>query len=184
MRAWIGKKIRTVWSERKGNSTPITIAIILGILLIVCAIAEFARLSIIVSGVRDGLQQAVISVAVTNYDEVYHGLREGYSGGYRWTRNGWVENLDYDDIYYRLDDVLGTVERGDYHVKESEYGYEYRLSGLKVEISNPALAPGVSREQFAAEVWLKVEVPLSFGWDLVPPLQVNIRTTAEYLPKF
>ena len=36
--------------------------------------SEFFRLMIIVQGVRDGLQQAVISVATTNYDETYRGI--------------------------------------------------------------------------------------------------------------
>lgn len=52
----------------------------MGLLLLMCAMAEFFRLAIIVQGVRDGLQQSVITVATTNYDETYNGLREGYSG--------------------------------------------------------------------------------------------------------
>ena len=32
-----------------------------------------------------GLQSAVISVATANYDDLYNGLREGYSGGYKFT---------------------------------------------------------------------------------------------------
>lgn len=73
-------KLFKIMKDRRGNSTPLTIALILGLLLLICALSEFFRLGIIVSGVRDGLQQAVITVATTNYDEAYNGLREGYSG--------------------------------------------------------------------------------------------------------
>ena len=122
--------------DRSGNSTPTIIALILGLLFLVCAVSEFFSLMVIVQGVRDGLQQAVISVVTTNYDETYRGLWEGYSGGYRLSGEQWVEDLDYDDVYYRLDRLLGTQRVGSYHVKEQDGGYEYRLSGLRVEIAN------------------------------------------------
>ncbi len=76
------QKIRRLFEDKKGNTTPHTIALILGILFTICALSEFFRLSIIANGVRNALQSAVISVATTNYDEAYNGLREGYSGGY------------------------------------------------------------------------------------------------------
>ena len=98
--------------DKSGNSTPTIIVLILGLLFLVCAMSEFFRLMIIAQGVRDGLQQAVITVATTNYDETYRGLREGYSGGYRLSGEQWVEDLDYDDVYYRLDSLLGTERDG------------------------------------------------------------------------
>lgn len=180
----VGMRLKGWMKNRKGNSTPLTIAVILGMLLVICAMAEFFRLSIIVSGVRDGLQQAVISVAVTNYDETYNGLREGYSGGYYLSGGRWVERLDYSDVYSRLDELLGTEKQGSYHVKRQENGYEYRLSGLSLDIQNTELAPGQSSRNFEAEARIRIEIPLSFGWDKVPPLVLEIRTKAVYMPKF
>lgn len=181
-RGWM--RIRRLLSEQDGNSTPLTIAVILGMLLVVCAMAEFFRLSIIVGGVRDGLQQAVISVAVTNYDETYNGLREGYSGGYYLSGGQWKEGLDYADVYQRLDELLGTEKQGNYHVKSQEGGYEYRLSGLTLEIQNTELAPTQTNRNFEAEARIRIEVPLSFGWDMVPPLALEVGTRAVYMPKF
>ena len=83
-------EIKKVFFSRNGNSAPLTIALVLGLLLVTCAMAEFFRLAVIVQGVRDGLQQAVLSVAVTNYDETYNGLREGYSGGYYLAGETWA----------------------------------------------------------------------------------------------
>ena len=40
------------------------------------------RLSLIASGVKEALQDAVVVVVNDNYANVYHGVREGYSGGY------------------------------------------------------------------------------------------------------
>ena len=170
--------------DRSGNSTPTIIALILGLLFLVCAMSEFFRLMVIAQGVRDGLQQAVISVATTNYDETYRGLREGYSGGYRLSGEQWVEDLDYDDVYYRLDRLLGIQRDGSYHVKEQDGGYEYRLSGLRVEITNTGLAPGSASRNFEADARITIEIPMSFGWGAVPPLTMELRTKAAYMPKF
>ena len=73
--------IKRILRCKDGNSTPTTVALVLGLLLLICGVAEFFRLMVIVQGVRDGLQQAVVAVMTTNYDEAYNGLREGYSGG-------------------------------------------------------------------------------------------------------
>lgn len=177
-------KIRQILRDKKGTSTPLTIALVLGLLLLVCAMAEFFRLGLIVQGVRDGLQQSVITVATTNYDETYNGLREGYSGGYILSGDQWDENLDYDDIYYRLDNLLGTDGQGGYHVKAQKTGFEYRLSNLRVDILNTPLTPGNASKNFEADARVTIEIPLSFGWELVPPLKMELRTRAAYLPKF
>jgi hypothetical protein len=176
--------IKKVMKDKRGNSTPLTIALILGLLLLICAMAEFFRLGIIVQGVRDGLQQAVITVATTNYDETYNGLREGYSGGYTLSGESWQENLDYDDVYNRLDNLLGTDESGGYHIKEDKSGYEYRLSGLSVDIENTPLTPGSADDNLEADARITIEIPLSFGWGKLPPLKMELRTRSAYMPKF
>lgn len=178
---------RKLSDRRGGNSSPLTVALVLVLLLMVCAVAEFFRLMIIVQGVRDGVQQAVIAVMATNYDEAYNGLREGYSGGYVLSGGRWVENLDYSDVYRQLDTLLGTERRGSYRVKvknQESGGYEYRLSGLAVEITNTPLTPGNANRNMEADVRITIEVPLSFGWGLVPPFAMQIRTKAAYMPKF
>ena len=176
--------IKKVMKDKRGNSTPLTIALILGLLLLICAMAEFFRLGIIVLGVRDGLQQAVITVATTNYDETYNGLREGYSGGYALSGESWQENLDYDDVYNRLDNLLETTEAGGYHIKEDKSGYEYRLSGLSVDIVNVPLTPGSADDNLEADARITIEIPLSFGWGKLPPLKMELRTRSAYMPKF
>lgn len=177
-------RIRNILKSKKGNSTPLTIALILCLLVICCGIAEFFRLSIIVSGVRDGLQQAVITVSTTNYDEVYNGLREGYSGGYTLYGDDWEESLDYDNVYYRMDHLLGTTAQGGYHVKVMRNGYEYRYYGLSIEILNAPFTPGNADDNFEADASIQLEIPLSFGFELLPPLKMEVRTKAAYMPKF
>lgn len=160
------------------------VAIVLSILLIASASAEYFRLAIIVQGVRDALQSAVISVATTNYDEVYNGLREGYSGGYLLRGMSWSEQIDYYDVYGRMDSILGTTSSGGYHEKENEEGYEFRFSNLSMTIFNAPLTPSNADFNFEADVSVELEVPLSFGWQGLPPLKMQVRTKAIYVPKF
>jgi len=65
-----------------------------------------------------------------------------------------------------------------------EKGFEYRLSDLRVSILNTQLTPGNANQNFEADVRVTIQIPLSFGWDAVPPLTMEIRTRAAYMPKF
>mgnify|MGYP003106132822 CR=1 FL=1 len=132
------RKIRKLVMDKKGMSYPLTVALVLALLIALCVLAEFFRLSIIAYGVRNALQESVISVATTNYNEVYDGLREGYSGGYFMTGDCWEETLDY----------------------------------------------GNASQNFEADVSVQLEIPLSFGWEALPPVRMTIRAKAAYMPKF
>lgn len=177
-------QIKNVLGDKRGEAAVLTVALILGLLMLMCAMAEFFRLAVIVQGVRDGLQQSVITVATVNYDETYNGLREGYSGGYMLSNGHWRENLDYDHVLLRLSDLLGAEQDGALLTKRQSKGDEYRLYGLKVEIRNAPLSPGNTNHNFEADARIDIEIPLSFGWSILPPLKMEIRTRAAYMPKF
>lgn len=179
-----GERLGELCRDRRGMSTPMTVSLILALLMVLCVVSEFFRLQVIAYGIRNSLQEAVISVATANYNELYSGLREGYSGGYYMDGGQWEENLDYGDVYSQLDNLLGTAPEGEYHVKWQEEGYEYRLCGLAVRIQNVPFAPGNADRNFEAEVSLQAEIPLSFGWHFLPPVCMTIRTKAAYMPKF
>lgn len=175
-------KMKKILKCNKAESTPMTIAVVLAILLFATVVWEFFRLGIVVQGVRDALQSSVVSVATTNYDEVYNGLREGYSGGYQLDGNSWQSNLDYYDVYARMDEILGTTPSGSYHIKEQPNGYEYRFDNLDIDIENTGIRN--RDKEFIADVSVDIEVPLSFGWDMLPPLEMEVRAKATYMPKF
>lgn len=179
-----GKRIGELCRDKRGMSTPLTVSLVLALLLVLCVASEFFRLQVIAYGIRNSLQEAVISVATANYNELYSGLREGYSGGYYMDGGQWEENLDYGDVYSQLDNLLGTELEGEYHIKWQAQGYEYRLFGLAVRIQNVPFAPGNADRNFEAEISVQAEIPLSFGWDFLPPVSMTIKTKAVYMPKF
>ena len=92
--------------DRRGISFPLIIAVTLSLVILLCGVSEYLRLLIVAQGVRDAVQEAVISTVNDNYDDVYHGVREGYSGAYQPMAGDFEESLDYGDIYGRLDALL------------------------------------------------------------------------------
>ena len=93
-------KLRQILKDQRGVAFPLIIAIVLVLVMLMCCISEYFRLLIVAQGVRDAVQEAVISTVNDNYDDVYHGVREGYSGAYQplaeTLRNHWTMAISMD----------------------------------------------------------------------------------------
>jgi hypothetical protein len=179
-------RIKRILKDRGGASFPLIVAVTLSLVIIFTGISEYLRLLIIAQGVRDAVQSSVIATVTENYGNVYHGAREGYSGAYLPMAGDFEESLDYGDIYGRLDGVLGLSRSGAYRVKLTAVGKtEFRVWGLSVDIQNAPFAAGDSPSgRFAADCAIELEVPVSFGGRLLPPMRITVRTSAGYTPIF
>ncbi len=101
--------------NKSGSGAPLILAIVLVTIILSTAVFEYMRLLIVAQGVRDSVQSAIIDVAAKNWDEVYHGLREGYSGGYSLSGSDWYQNVSSGNVYGRLQNSLGLKhEQGGY----------------------------------------------------------------------
>ena len=179
------KKWRRLIRNRSGEGYPLAAAVTLALLMLILVITQYAHLLIIASGVKDAMDEAVISTVNDNYADVYHAMREGYAAGYQPMGDGsFEESLDYGDIYGRLDGLLGLESDGEYHVCISESGkVEYQLRDLQVQIHNNGLASGET-ENFEITATVTLEVPISFIQKALPAMQITVRTKAAYTPKF
>lgn len=180
------KKLRSKLTEKEGNGYPYAIAIALCMIFIFIGISEYVRLMIIAQGVRDAVQSSVIAVNVGNYDEVYDGIREGYSGSYRLNNGSWVAVFDQGDVYRRLDQLLGLSVSGNAHIHKASGKEEYRIYGLSISNQNAPLAPSDTNgsQKFTTDVTLTLEVPVRFGTSIIPNMRINIKVKAGYIPKF
>ncbi|MCL2253580.1 MAG: hypothetical protein FWC09_03975 [Lachnospiraceae bacterium] len=181
------KRVKKILKSKKAMSYPLGIAIALSIVIISCGAFEYLRLMIIVQGVRDSVQSAIISVSTGNYSEVYQSLREGYSGGYVNEGSGFGEQLNTGNVYSRLSTLLGLKRDGAYYIKyANDDVMEYRISQLKIDIKNAPFTPSdpSSSQKFSAEATIFLEVPLSFGWSNLPPMQIKLNCKAGWIPKF
>ena len=179
-------RLREILRDRKGNGFPLAIAITLALVIIFCGISEYIRLLIIAQGVRDAMQTAVISTVNDNYDDVYHGVREGYSGAYQPMAGDFEESLDYGDIYGRLDALLNLTNQSGYHVQYTEDGkMEFRVWDLSVDLQNASFASADSAgNRLIADCEIELEVPVSFGGRLLPPMRMTVKVSAGYTPRF
>lgn len=179
-------KIKRILTNKSGSGFPLIIAIALALIIIFTGISEYFRLVIVAQGVRDAVQTAVISTVNDNYDDVYHGVREGYSGAYQPYAGDFEESLDYGDIYDRLDGILGLSSNGGYHEKRTPDGkLEFKVWNLDVDIRNAPLASDdQASARFEADSTILLEVPVSFGGQLLPPMTIKVKTSAGYTPIF
>lgn len=178
--------MKRIWQNRSGSGFPLTIAIVLAVLIISCAVYEYLRLTIIAAGVRDAVQSSIITVATENYSNVYPGLRQSYSGGFSRSSSGWAEQVATGNIYSQLCETLGVISENNQYVKRAGNQLEYSLSGLTITILNAPFAPSDSdsNRQFTAQAVIHLKVPLSFGWSHLPPMEADLPIQAVYRPRF
>ena len=71
------KAMKRILKDRRGTSFPLVIAVTLALVILLCGVSEYFRLQIIAAGVREAVEDAIISTVNDNYYGVYHGAREG-----------------------------------------------------------------------------------------------------------
>lgn len=185
----MGRQIRKIFREKRASSFPMTIGIVLALILLLCGISEYFRLQVIAAGVREAVEDAMISTVNDNYAGVYHGAREGYSGSYvPFGKGNWEEELSEGDIYAVLDDTLGTRISGGRHVKYADGGtaMEFAIDSLQVTLRNAPLAPSdpANAQRFEADAVVRLEVPVRFGGRLLPSMWITLKVQAGYTEVF
>ncbi len=156
------------------------VVVILVLLLVFSVVGEYLRLQIIAKGVRDAVQSAVISVATGNYDDVYNGLREGYSGGYALYGDDWLTQVDQGAVMNELSILLGLS----FGQKYTDGQLEYEITDMNLNVINAPFAPMSNSDRFESEVYLTLTVPTAFGWERIPPMVIEMKVEAGYTPKF
>lgn len=184
------KAMKKILKDRRGTSFPLVIAVTLALVILLCGVSEYFRLQIIAAGVREAVEDAIISTVNDNYYGVYHGAREGYSGAYLpFGENTWEPTISEGDVYDYLDDVIGTRQSGGRHVKyagDSRTAVEFIIDRLSVEVRNAPLAPSDPRnaQRFEADAVIRLEVPVRFGGRLLPSMFITLKVQAGYIEVF
>lgn len=179
-------RIKKLLRSRKAySSAPLAVVIALAGLMFFVVLWQIVRLVTISAGVKDAVQSAVIATSIGNYGNVYDGVREGYSGGYRFSGNSWKTAVSTGDVYGRMDSLLGLKSGGGKHTKYTADGVEYSVYGLSVNVDNTQFAPTSGDiPQFSATSYITLEVPLSFCGDVLPPMKIQLCVKSKYTPKF
>lgn len=186
----MAEKLKRILKDQSGVSFPLIIAVTLALIIILCGVSEYFRLNIIAAGVKEATEDAIISAVNDNYANVYHGVREGYSGGYMPDgAESWEAAISEGDIYTYLDGTLGTQIRGGRHVKyagDDGTALEFAITGLTVTVRNAPLAPSdpENAQRFEADALIRLEVPVRFGGRLLPSMHITLKVQAGYIQVF
>ena len=172
--------MKEILRDRRASSFPTTIGIVLSLIILMCGISEYFRLQVIAAGVREAVEDAVISTVNDNYAGVYHGVREGYSGSYvPFGEGSWEEDLN---------ETIGTQLSGGRHVKYADTGtaMEFAIDSLQVTLRNAPLAPSdpAHAQRFEADAIVRLEVPVRFGGRILPSMWITLKVQAGYTEVF
>lgn len=171
--------------NNKGNFSIPAIFVALFILLVTFGVFEYCRVQIIAKGTRDAMQTVITQSCTKNYDKLYNGLREGYSGGYQLNKDKWTENIDNGDVENLINKQLGTQKSGNGYVKYNEDKVEFEISDLSIEMTNTPFAPDdTDVTKFTGSAEYTLTVPLSFGWQNLPPMKIQMKAVSGYTAKF
>ncbi len=175
------KKVKALFFDRSGYAYPLAVAVVIALLMLTLVIAEWLRLFVIASGVKDAFEEAIISVVTENYNETYHCVREGYAGGYEPVGGGFYASVDYGDVRGRLGNLLGMRADGDVLVKETDGKTEFSISEVVVSVNNVGIR---SRGEFSAEGKLHLVIPVWFNGRVVFSVPLDLKVKARMREKF
>lgn len=172
---------RSILKDKSGSTIIIIPFLVLGLIILGTTMWEYSRLNTVAQGSRDAVQAAITQTCTEQYDQLYAGLREGYSGGYKLESTSWTENVDLININSKIDAKLGTSNG----TKTNNGKTEYKISDMSVQLHNAPLAPDNpdGAQQFTGTATYTLTVPLSFGWQSLPPMVVPMEVTAGYSPQ-
>lgn len=150
-------------------------------------VSEFFRMQIISTGVRDAVEQAVTSVAISNAYNSYNGVREGNSGAYQLSgedTDDWRENISTIDVQNKLVSLLHLKSKSGAFIHPNPEGesYEYKISELNVIPDNAEFASNGKKAKYMATC--RVEIPFSMGFESFPPAVIHMRHQSVYVALF
>ncbi len=162
--------------SRKGFTYVMLSALILGILLIGVAIFEVIRINIQAAAVRDKFEDAVISVCVDNYSQLYQTVREGYAASYGGSRDNWMECSHTTEAQIRqyLSNAMNNGE-----IMQCD------ITAVDYTVTAAELAPGNSDSQkFAIDGEISLQIPYRFAWSELMPIRMTFTVKSQWQAKF
>lgn len=178
-------QLKRLWNDQRGSGMILAAGLAILLFLGAAAVIESLRMNGTAQKIRSEVQAATVECCAEQYNNVYDGIREGYSGGYSFSGGHWSDALSPADVYARINADAGTKQEGNSVVKYAGTSVDYRLSGLSAQITNAPFAPdGTNNNQLTCTAEVDVEVPLLLHWSGIPPMHSHITIKSGYSPKF
>ncbi|MDB8803194.1 hypothetical protein PN294_13475 [Romboutsia sp. 1001216sp1] len=181
--------IKEIIKDKKGNGLILSCVVVLALSIIFFFIAEHSRTQMTISSVRDGLESVATNISTNNCDSIYQSQREGYFTSNILENDKWQPKIDKSNLDIFLKETLGAKKEGNIYVKKKKDGQiDFKLSDVKINITNPKLAPNneeKNKSTFTVEVTGNLEVHKMFSvFSDTKNVNVNVGSKVGYMPKF
>lgn len=171
--------ISRVLNKRYKAMLPFYLTIFVIAFLILALIFKFTATVRILKYVEKKLDEAVVSVATENWDQIYSGVRDGYSGGHKYYVTRFRESYSSGDVALRLNNYIGADEG----VKYDDNGkIVLKMHDLITQIENVSFRAG-NTLNFKVKSSVKVRVPFKI-WKSNINIDVEVKAASKYTNKF
>lgn len=163
--------------SNKGFSYVILSVLMIVILLMGVAIFEIIRIYIQAGAVRDKFEDAIISMCVENYSEMYQPIRESHASSYRYNGSRWEENHKANEQYIR------TYLRKAMNAGEI---MQCEIVAISFSVESPSVAPANTdtAEKYAVSGSITVRVPYRFAWQELAPISLKLDVKSKWQAQF
>lgn len=160
--------------ETRGEVTLHLAVILLASVILISGGMQVHHVYAVVDMVTGKTDEAVLAVAADNGPQIFKGIRESAGVARRYEDGSWVGFVSTEAVEEALRTSLEAVQDGgDLLVKGS-----YRIENLETHFEN---AEG-AHLNFTTTMTL--EIPLSMGGDILPPIHKTLEVKTTYEPKF
>lgn len=187
------KKITELISSGRGSVYFYGVFLIMGLLILLSVFFEYFRIYGTVSRVEKAYEKAMLSVAITNYDEIFTSMREsGQLGGVFEGGNEtdigsvelpeWVEMNDMGDVSQELASLLDIQELEEkLHAFDSTGNWLYSVDDISMSIHQ---SPGYNEElKYEIEGEFHIEIPVYFIGNQVSVFSMKLPSRAVWKSK-
>lgn len=180
------KKIFWLLKKKEGFGMLSCVIVMLVGMIFLSIFCEYIKVTIITSNLKDAYERAILTVASENYNEVYAGFREiknlggEYQGG---PESGldeapeWVTLHDYGDVSEELMELLNLIDNDAFLYSNDD---EYSISNFKIEVKDMLQ----TTRKYEVKGSAKISIPLYFANQKIYDIQMTIRVSTAYTPKY
>lgn len=163
--------------SNKGFSYVILSVLMIVILLMGVAIFEIIRINIQAAAVRDKFEDAIISMCVENYSEMYQPIRESHASSYAFNGTRWEERHKANEQYIRtyLNKAMSAGE-----IMQCEIVF------ISFDVDSPSVAPvdTDTAKKYAISGSITIKVPYRFAWQELAPISLKLDVKSQWRALF
>lgn len=165
--------------SKGGFSYILASVMIIVVLLIGFAIAEIIRINIQAAAVRDKFEDAIISMCVNNYPQVYQTVREGTAASYSKNGSGtsWVARNSANETYIR-NYLKAAMNSGEI--------MQCTINSIDFAVEPATLAPSNvdTAEKYSVAGTIKITIPYDFAWSDLTPISLTLNVKSVWRARF